>query len=321
MSKALGFAFLVGAGGLVHALGHLLAGLLAGGRVEEFRLGAGPRLLTLGRLSLRLLPLWSTVVWQGQREEGPYRELPPGRRLALTLGGPAANLGACFLLLLALALTSGRILAAERADVVHRVWPGGGAQAAGLQTGDRILAIDGQPFRTLEQLQARLASGPAVLEVERDGQVLRLAVRPAGGRARLGAVLRPQIDFEPLEPGPATLYALRTTAALFLAPVRAYDFRSGLLSLPSGGVLLGPSAWNEFPRAGLLVGLASVNAWLALMLVLPLPGADGMRLVIQLLSLAGWPVPAAAEERLQRFGTWAFGTAYAFMLAIIAMTG
>lgn len=317
MLKALGFALLVGVGGFLHALGHLVAGRLAGARVEEFSLGVGPRLLDLPPLSVRLLPAWSYVVFRGQLEEGAYRDLPPHRRLGISLGGPAANFLGAFLFVSGMALAFGRIQAGPAADEVHRVLPGTPAARAGLQRGDRILALDGRPWRGEGLVRPR----PAVLEVERGGDRLRLAVPPDPEAVRFGVKLRPPLSFAPLAPGEAPGYALRVVVALMAAPLRPADWSTGVVPLPDGGIFAGPSAWRDFPAAGWLAGLGAANAWLAGMFLLPLPGLDGMRMLIQLAQASGSPLPGAAEERLQGYGVWAFGTAYAMMLLVIAVTG
>jgi len=59
--------------------------------------------------------------------------------------------------------------------VVNDVVPGAPAQQAGLHSGDKILAVDGHSFHTLEPLLAYLQSGrgkPVVLTVERNGATI-----------------------------------------------------------------------------------------------------------------------------------------------------
>lgn len=322
MSKALAFAALVALGGLFHGLGHLLAGLAAGARVEEVSLGVGPRLAALGPLVLRGFPLWARVRWEGQEDEGPYQLLPPGRRLALTLGGPLGNLAGSLLLLVALGALYGRIQAGPLDHVVYGVVPGSPAEAAGLERGDRIAAVDGRPWTSLEDFQRAAEAAPATLtlDLERGADRLRRVVRldPLSRIRRVGVKVRPPILLEALPPSEVLPYAWRMEGAMVLAPLRVGRWSSGLLRLPDGGVLVGPSGWGGLHAAGWLLGAATVNAWLALMFLLPLPGTDGMRALIQVAQLGGLAVPTAAEERLHGVGTWAFGTAYALILLVIA---
>lgn len=322
MDKALGFALLVALAGAFHALGHLLAGLAAGARLEEVQIGAGPRLLTAGPVSLHLLPLWVSVLWEGQTEEGHYQLLSPPRRLVTTLGGPVANLLGCVLLLASLAAFWGRVQAGPVDDVVHGVIAGSPGAQAGLQRGDRILSVNHEAWTSLEALQRAAEASPKglVLDVDREGRRLRfpIAFDPEARVRRVGVKMRPPIAFEPVAAGDVLPYALRTTAAMVLAPLLVREWHSGLLRLPDGGVLVGPSGWRALPAAGWLVGAATVNAWIALMFLLPIPGMDGMRVLIQLVQWRGAALPTAAEERLQEYGAWAFGTAYGLILMVIA---
>lgn len=322
VERSLGFALLVALAGLVHALGHLLAGLAAGARLEEFQLGVGPRLLGLGPLSLRLLPLWASVQWEGQAEEGHYQLMPPQRRMAATVGGPLANLGACLVLLGALASLWGRVQAGARDDVVHGVLPGSPGAAAGLKRGDRVLAVNGEAWTSLEGLQRAAEASPRglLLEVDREGRHLHfpVAFEPGTRLRRVGVKMRPALSLEPLERGQVLPYAVRTTLSVLLAPLRVREWHGGLLRLPDGGVLVGPSGWSALPAAGWVVGAAIVNAWVALMFLLPLPGMDGLRLLIQFSQWRGAAIPASAEERLHEYGVWAFGTAYGLILMILA---
>jgi S1-C subfamily serine protease len=91
-------------------------------------------------------------------------------------------------------LVSGRSHSSERAWIgvscvevegrirVIRVSEDSPADVAGLEVGDRIVAIDGQPVSALEQLWKRLWSGSAAeravrLEIERDGQAQTMTVQ------------------------------------------------------------------------------------------------------------------------------------------------
>jgi carboxyl-terminal processing protease len=62
---------------------------------------------------------------------------------------------------------------------VFRTFAGGPAEAAGLRRGDRIVAVDGEPFHPVRSLRGR-AGRRIVLEVQsrRDGPVRTVSVRP-----------------------------------------------------------------------------------------------------------------------------------------------
>lgn len=73
------------------------------------------------------------------------------------------------------------------------------AEAAGLQTGDRLLSVDGQALdgaETLRELAERAEGRPLLLGIERGGRRLQIEVRPAerDGAARLGIRVRDRIS-------------------------------------------------------------------------------------------------------------------------------
>jgi S1-C subfamily serine protease len=74
-------------------------------------------------------------------------------------------------------------LAADRAVRVVEVAPGSPAERAGLRSGDVIVALDGAPIDSADDLQRALGAGrigiPVPIEALRDGERLRLLVTPA----------------------------------------------------------------------------------------------------------------------------------------------
>jgi S1-C subfamily serine protease len=70
--------------------------------------------------------------------------------------------------------------------VVYSVLPGGPAADAGIRSGDRIVAVDGKPVRSFEELQGRIgtyAPGDRVqVTLVRDGRTLTLEVTLGSGR-------------------------------------------------------------------------------------------------------------------------------------------
>src|ERR1051325_3617142 len=75
----------------------------------------------------------------GKRADDSYFAAPRARRLAFRLAGPAATYLACVLLLFAMQVAQPQREPTTTLDVV----PGGPAAAAGMVSGDRVLAIDG----------------------------------------------------------------------------------------------------------------------------------------------------------------------------------
>ena len=167
---AAGFAALI----ILHELGHFMAAKAVGMRVERFYLFFPPAIAKFRRgeteYGIGAIPLGGFVKISGMN---PDEELPPEvahrayyrqpvwKRIVTIAAGPAMNLLIAFVLLFALAFG-----ARQLNDTVGEIVAGSPA-AAHLQTGDRILAVDGRSFpeaSTNERLAhfARLVGRPQV---------------------------------------------------------------------------------------------------------------------------------------------------------------
>lgn len=148
---------------LVHELGHYLVARWCGVKVLRFSIGFGKPLLSwrAGRdrteWALAAFPLGGYVKMLDEREgEVPAAELhrafnrqPVGRRFAIVAAGPLAN----FLLAIALywgIFVSGTDELRPRLAVTEAGTP---AAAAGIMDGDLVVAIDGDPVRSWQDLR------------------------------------------------------------------------------------------------------------------------------------------------------------------------
>jgi len=154
---------------VVHELGHFLVARHFGVRVEVFAVGFGKELLgwtdSRGtRWKLCLLPLGGYVRMFGEGDRTDetrprsmadaarsYATLPAGRRAAILLAGPLANLAFAVAALAALVLIVGRVMPSPE---IGGVDPAGPAAAAGLQPGDRVVAVDGRPVDSFAAVDA-----------------------------------------------------------------------------------------------------------------------------------------------------------------------
>jgi regulator of sigma E protease len=223
-------AVLLGVLVFVHELGHFLAAKALGVKVLRFSIGFGPRLFgfTRGETEYRIavLPLGGYVKMAGEvpgeevtpeEEARSYLAQSPWKRMLIVAAGPAFNLLfpllVLFVVLASYPQTSTRVLSLE---------PGLPAAEAGVQLGDVITRVDGQPVRTFDQL--RRAVEPKVgqrvqLTVERDGRPLNVVLTPsraadggqvrARGRIGVSAQARPPIIGVPVE-SPAARAGLHT---------------------------------------------------------------------------------------------------------------
>jgi regulator of sigma E protease len=162
------FLILVGVLVAIHELGHFLAARALGIRVLRFSLGFGPALARfVGRdteYRLGCIPLGGYVRLLGEdpAEAVPEAERPRAfsarplrHRLIVVFAGPAANLLCPLVIYFFFFLGHSEVPAAVVGDIL----PDSPAAAAGLEPGDVILAIDDQPVRTWEELQASIDRG------------------------------------------------------------------------------------------------------------------------------------------------------------------
>ncbi len=194
----------------VHELGHMLAAKAVGIEVEAFSIGWGRKLVgytwrgTEYRISV--FPMGGYCKMKGERsyaealennedkiphEAGGFFAAAPWRRIVTLLAGPVANVLLAVLILsivwwigFSVQTYENRIvLAAEygaRATESQAGEPSP-AEAADLQTGDRIVEIDGQPVRSysdIQQIVAQNALTELSFTVVRDGHSLEVPVTP-----------------------------------------------------------------------------------------------------------------------------------------------
>lgn len=296
----------------LHEAGHLVAARSFGMRVRRYMIGFGPEVFSrkIGqtRYGVCALPLGGfceiagmTALDEVTEDEEPYamRNQARWKRVVVLLGGILMNLLIGFTILYGVAVTSGIPNPyADRTAVVGEVLPDGTAAAADIEVGDRILAVDGEEipdFFTLRDTVRGMPGGDAELTVERDGaeRTVTVDVADAGGVGAVGLVGAPVPEavkrFGPAEAVPATgaytgellqgtLTALGklpaqipgVVASIFGAERSQESPMSVVGASRVGGELVERSLWDVF-----WMMLASLNFFLALFNLIPLPPFDG----------------------------------------------
>jgi regulator of sigma E protease len=193
----LAFIFILGAAVTLHEFGHFIVAKLLKIRVETFSFGFGPRLFgrKIGTTDYRisLIPLGGYVKLGGDESNAPiegegasdipanerFDLRPRWQRILVALAGPVMNILTAISIPFAGAMIYG--VQATPPPVVRQIQPGGAAETAGLQPGDRIVAFDGNEnpkWRTVAD-DALLSPGqPIPIEIERNGQRLKLSIKP-----------------------------------------------------------------------------------------------------------------------------------------------
>lgn len=196
MEYFIGFLILLGVLIFVHECGHFAIAKLLGVKVLKFSLGFPPAIIKRQwgetEYSLGWVPLGGYVKLLGEDPESSEEEIPPEdvpraftakpllSRVAIILAGPLSNYLTAVVLLCAGYVAGLPVLASE----VGKIMDGSPAMEAGLKSGDKVVAIDGQPVWRWDDMRSIIekSGGRQVnLSVERDGGQIDVRVTPSIG--------------------------------------------------------------------------------------------------------------------------------------------
>jgi regulator of sigma E protease len=214
VTSILAFVFVLGVLVFVHELGHFLAARRIGVRVLTFSLGFGPKLLSFTRgdteYCVSAIPLGGYVKMAGENPEDSRTGAPDEflskskwERFQVLVMGPVMNLALAWLVMAAVLYQGAQLPAFEGEPViVGSVTSQSVAEAAGLQPGDRIVAVDGKPIANWEDYSMEVlpkANRALTLQIERGGARIETVLTPrAEGRYESGEIgvmpiMRPEI--------------------------------------------------------------------------------------------------------------------------------
>jgi regulator of sigma E protease len=214
VTTLLSFVFVLGVLIFVHELGHFLMARRIGVRVLTFSLGFGPKLLTFKRgdteYCISAIPLGGYVKMAGENPEDNRTGAPDEflsktkwQRFQVLVMGPVMNIGLA-IIVMALVLYQGAPTATYETDpvVIGSFANNSVARDAGLQVGDRIVAIDGNPvtnWKDFSMVIAPKAKRLVRLRIERNGTTFEKQLTPAAlskfeiGDIGIVPVLNPEV--------------------------------------------------------------------------------------------------------------------------------
>jgi regulator of sigma E protease len=172
----------------LHELGHFIASKRAGVKVEEFGIGIPPRLFGIKRgetiYSLNAIPIGAFVKAAGENDPAVPRSLAgkgPWTRLGIYAAGPLVNIFLAFILLSAFLALPYSVIAGD-GIMVRAVVENSPAEEAGIEPGDLILEVAGQPIQNSADLSDMVNSVEEGAELSltllRDGQEVSKTLKP-----------------------------------------------------------------------------------------------------------------------------------------------
>ena len=197
------FVLVLGVVVFVHEMGHFLVGRWCGARVDAFSIGFGRPLAAWSdrhgtRWQVGWLPLGGYVKFWGDEDatslpnaerlkklaEDPdarhsFHFLPLWRKALIVLAGPLTNFIFAIVVFTALFTLDGKPYTPA---FVAAFQQGSVGEAAGLKVGDEIVAIDGAPIETFQDVQRAVMASDGralIMGVRRDGETLSVTVQPA----------------------------------------------------------------------------------------------------------------------------------------------
>lgn len=311
MSFLLGAISVVFAFGLVifvHEFGHFIVAKRSGVKVNRFSFGLGPELVGFQwgetRYCIAWIPLGGEVRMAGEmdpaaestepRDPREFFAKPWYVRVPIVVAGPAMNYLLAFLLFTGVFFVWGNPTLSTEA-VVGEVAEGFPARDAGLQSGDRIVAVDGRAvdgWKSLAETIHARAGRSLALDVARtvDGtsKNLRLTVTPradpVSGRGLIG--IAPATVFEKLGLGRSLKLGAYQTVFWSL---HTLDYLKERIVRREKPELSGPvgiaTVISKSARSGLqdyLFLIAMISLGIGLFNLFPIPMLDGGHLVFYL---------------------------------------
>ncbi|MCA5587949.1 RIP metalloprotease RseP [Finegoldia magna] len=281
---------------LIHEFGHFIVAKMNGVSVLEFSVGMGPKLFqkeSNGTLySLRLLPVGGYCQLEGEDEENDspnsLNNQSPLVRLKVILAGAIMNFILAFILLILLMSVS------RVSTEVSGVLEDSPAYSSGIQTGDKIVSLNGKNINDGEELLKNIkeSQGDLDIGVIRDSQSKNIKVTPRleNNVRKIGVNFQEEYDIKNFslikgfKKGVITFLNLTGMLYKFLGMLITGQLGLGGVSGPVGVVKeIGNAAKTGV--ANLIFLLAYININLGVFNLLPIPALDGGRAIFILIEM------------------------------------
>ena len=325
-------AAVVGLGVLIvfHEFGHFLLAKLSGVGVLTFSVGFGPKLWVKKKgeteYALSAFPLGGYVKMVGEDPEEEVKAVDLERsfahksllkRTAIVAAGPGFNLLLAVFLLMVVFLFYG---VPVLSNLVGAVEPDSPAAQAGIQKGDRIVAVDGQAVTAWDDLSSAIKQSggqPLALRVQRSSEEVAMTVQPRKREVKniFGELkedwmigIGSQVSIEKGDPGLAVSKAfIQTYEYSKLTLIGLYKMITREVSPRNlGGPILIAQMAGQQAQEGIgsfLAFLAVLSINLGVLNLLPVPVLDGGHLFFFAVeAIIGRPVSLKYREKAQQVG-------------------
>jgi regulator of sigma E protease len=320
---------------IVHEGGHYLAARRYGMRVVRFSIGFGP---TLWRhqpkgsptvYQVAVIPFLAYVQIAGMNpyeetdpeDKGSYANASLWARVVTIAAGPLTNYFFASVLIFMGLLIGGKEVGDETSMRV--VVDPGPAQTAGVETGDRVLAVNDHEIHSWEELKRSVSAhaGEAVdLTLDHSGQTVHRTVTPGAKGEKDEGMIRVRMPTHIERVG--IVEAARTSVVappLFIyenvrAIGRVITGKSKLQVSGPVGIVKETASWAKLGVGALCYGLGMLSAYLGAFNLLPFPALDGGRLLFLGAEAVSRRKPdAKVEARVHAVGLMMLLTLIAFV--------
>lgn len=314
-----------------HELGHFLVARAFGVKVEVFSIGFGKKLFkkTYGdtEYALSMIPLGGYVKMKGQSDSNPleqsldqdsYTSKSPWQRICILLAGPLFNILLAFLIYTSLIIGEKQVLLPVLGEI-KKDYP---ASKAGLQTGDRVISINGNRVKTWGEMAEIISSSPSLLmQIQRGEKVFEVTLHSqehegknlfgedkkyfvigVGAKGEFGSVYFGM--WEAVKNGAINTY--KNSLLIFegikklIVGVVPTSEVGGVVSIVQVMHKASESGWVSF---ALLVALISIN--LGVLNLLPIPALDGGHILFNLYEMICKKPPTPNVLYYLTLGGWA----------------
>lgn len=329
MLSLISFLIVLGILVLVHEFGHFIAAKRLGVRVDKFSFGFGPKIASFKKGETEYLISWIPLggyVKMAGDEPGEctnqkWEFLSKGvlERFGIIFAGPLLNYVLAFFIFSAIFMFGSPTLTTEVGSLL-KDYP---AEKEGIQTGDRIVAIDGKPVNNWEEMTEVIHKHSADamrLSIERGPSRFEAQIKPMirsakdifGNETRIaliGVAPSQRIDkvrygfFDSFYMGGKKLLQLTaiTYKAIWYMIIGQLSFKESMTGPIGIFVITGKAA--ELGLIYLVHLMGVLSASLAIFNLLPFPVLDGGHIIFLIIEkFRGKPLSLKAQEAIANIG-------------------